>query len=269
MNPKREILSKCFKSNSRLWSNYLDSEDDLRILYYPSAGDDLRPFIYSQPSALNYLNIDYKLFNFEVPNLFIFSDYYPYDDSDFFDSNILYKDEKSSLEIQEYCELFPNPEHYRYSFNEEYVAFKQGMVTGKAIFFKIKIQSHLSDSVQYTHAIYFFYENINLLDQLFLKHNLEISHLVWKRDGSGLGGGVLQHSFLYGVAAKLNTKFMFDSYSLADQALVNNQTHANDDFPEEINRHLRNQFELKMEKMGQMIWGYDDLVNLNSITRST
>ena len=127
-----------FKDKQEAVEFYKNSEENLNILYYPSSGDDLRPFIFTLPSSLDYLGLDHKAQNFEEPDLFIFSDYYPYNNSDLFDSRILFQDDKSSLVIEEYCELFPNQKNFQYTFNRT----GKFLITNETILFTVETVQH-------------------------------------------------------------------------------------------------------------------------------
>jgi len=258
-----QIFANCFRSTSSLWNAFLRDKEKMRILYYPSADEDLRPLVFSNQSSLDHCDITFGEHQYEEPDLFIFSDYFPWNDRQFFDSRMLHHDDNTSIVIEEFCELKPNPDHFKYTFNREHVAFDAGIATGRAIFFKARVHSHLSDQPKIKYAIYFFFENVNLIDQLFLKYKVEISHLVWKRDGSGLGGGMVKHDFLYHTAALLNTKyyFLWDFYLSDEEATLTDDIIQDTYFPGEIKQHLRGSYILKLKKYGSLKWQLDDIMN--------
>ena len=259
----KEILRKCFHSNSRLWNNFLDDKEELLTLFYPSAGEDLRPFLFSKTECLDFIGLNHHNGQYVEPNFFIFSDYFPYGDSRFFDSRILFVDNYTDIRIDDYCELLTT-NHYQYNFNGNHVAFKPGVATGRAIFFRAKINSHKVKGTFYRYAIYFFYENVGLIEQLFLKNKMTFSHVVWKRDGSGLGGGRVKLNFIYNVAFKCHTQYFFlwDSYLNLDETLITEQTFKNSEAPEEVQPLLSDKFELELKKKLQIRWDGFDIMNL-------
>lgn len=260
---ERQILQKCFNSSSDLWQSFLKEDTKLNVLYYPSAGEDLRPFLFSKTNCLKYIGVDTEAINYFEPNLFIFSDYFPYPNSSFFDTQNLHCDNYTQITVENFCEIRPTPE-FIYHFNKVYVDFEPSKATGKAIFFKAKIWTHIMSEPFYKYAIYFFYENVNLIDQLFLKHKLPISHIVWKRDGSGLGGGRVYHNFLYPVSELLNTKFYFiwRHYLDSDNPEINYGNVNRNSFPSNVSQYLPNEFTIKLNKKRTLRWDIGDSVNL-------
>ncbi len=267
MNEQKRILGNCFRSNSPIWNDYLSQKGETNISYYPSAGEDLRPMLFSKTESLNYSGIDLTDEDYFEPDLFIFSDYFPWSTSRFFDSTTLYSDKKTSLTIEGYCELNPNPQFYTYQFNRLNVDCEPSNATGHAIFFKVKIQSHINGGISYyKHGIYFFYENVNLIEQLFIRHQLAVSHIVWKRDGGGLaGGGKFHLEFMFALASLLGVKFYFLWCNYLDKKLahISQEDYARyaASYPIEIKEKLPATYQLVLKKMATFIW-CDDHVNL-------
>lgn len=135
----REILKNCFHSTSNLWSSFIEDEGELNTLYYPSAGEDLRPFVFSKTETLKFMGLDMENNNYIEPNFFIFSDYFPFPNSKFFDSKYLHWDNYTSIYIEDYCEIRPSV-NYQYDFNEKNVPIKPSQATGKAIYLNLKTQ---------------------------------------------------------------------------------------------------------------------------------
>jgi hypothetical protein len=259
----REILKSCFSSSSNLWKSFTNEIGELNTLYYPSAAVDMRPFVFSKKENLNYIGLDLTKNNYIEPNLFIFSDYFPYPTSRFFDSAYLHWDDYTEIYIEEYCELFPT-DNYNYNFNKKHVHFHPSQATGKAIFFQVKITSHKVKESYRKHGIYFFYENVNLIEQLFLINKMPFSHLVWKRDGSGLGGGSVKLNFIYNIAVKCGTKYFFlwDHYLNEDQSIKTKEEYRIENLPEELRNYLTDEFQLSLHKKLKIRWEKYDRMNL-------
>lgn len=263
MTQHRSILDNCFSSSSTLWKEFLQEDEELNTLYYPSAGEDLRPFAFSKKECLNYTGANINQDSYREPNFFIFSDYFIGTRSKLFDTRILHFDAYTSIYIEDFCELNPKSPAFIYNFNREYVAFDAAPMTGKAIFFKARIESHvLKDSFE-RYGVYFLYENVNLIEQLFLKHNLEINHLVWNNDGCGLGGGALRHHFLMPVSNLLKTQYYFiaNTYLKDKKVELNNKFLKESKIPEEIKPYLPETFNLNLEQKGFFNWNGYERVN--------
>ncbi|MCS6988042.1 MAG: hypothetical protein NZM06_00805 [Chloroherpetonaceae bacterium] len=195
-----EALELCFSAKkSEIWKKFLDrlASSKQRVAYYPSAGDDFDAISVLLDSTMPDVYVK--------PDIFIFSDYSNMyiSHADFEKCETTIRLCNRNLRIKNCCELEPNPAHYDYFFNAEYTAFGKQESTGKAFYFQADYELYPVD------CIYFFYENVNLLSQFFVRHNVNISHLIWKRDGSGLGGGAIRHDFLVPICAKLKTVFFF------------------------------------------------------------
>jgi hypothetical protein len=260
---EREILRKCFYSSSNLWESFTQDIGELNTLYYPSAGEDLRPLVFSKKENLNFMGLDLANNNYIEPNFFIFSDYFPFPNSSFFNSKYLHWDNYTSIYIEDYCEIFPS-NHYQYAFNKKNVSFDPSQATGKAIFFKAKITSHKVKESFYRYAIYFFYENVNLIEQLFLINKMPFSHFVWKRDGIGLGGGYVKLDFIYNIAYKCRTKYFFlwDSYLNEDSSIITRSSYRIESVPAELRNDVDNEFQLLLNKKLELRWDKYDRMNL-------
>jgi hypothetical protein len=78
MNMQKQILNTCFTSPSSVWTDFINSKGELDTLYYPSAGLELQPFIYSKAEFLrNESRLKFRQDNYQEPNFFVFSDYFP------------------------------------------------------------------------------------------------------------------------------------------------------------------------------------------------
>jgi hypothetical protein len=197
------------------------------------------------------------------PDLFIFSDYFPYRDSTFFDTGILFADKHTSIYVEEFCEIFPSV-GYHYFFDENHVAFKPSRATGRAIFFKAKVTSNNVENSYYKYAIYFFYENVNLIEQLFLINKLPFSHFVWLRDGTGLGGGYVSLRFMYNVAYKARTKYFFiwSFYQNELNTTIDSTSYNVEESPDILRNYLHGDIEYTLQKKVVLKWSCDDYVNL-------
>jgi hypothetical protein len=180
-----------------------------RILWYPSAGEDFR--------ALMYLHPDYSKLNPasesepQSPDIFLFTDYYPWHYSAFLDKRTIYSDSRTTVYI-EYIEELPKlnllPLH------PELVDFPEGSIaTDRALFLKIRIESHMLGSIIYP-VIYAFAENESFYCKKLMPNNSVISHIVHVRYGGGcMGGGRATGVWLKNVLEKLQCEmFITDGH---------------------------------------------------------
>lgn len=256
-----EILKSCFHSDASLWQQFNPEGGELHTFFYPSAGSDFRPFVFAKRENLKIKGYA-DAATFLEPNLFIFSDYYPQLTEGLFDSEYLYQDEHTQIAIEDACELFPS-ERYVYHFNTEYVHFADRARPGKAVFFKAKIVSHQVEQPYFRYGIYFFYENVNLIQQLFLKNKMPFSHLAWKRDGSDFGGGKIHLDFIFHVAHQCETRYFFiwDNYLNEATSVQTNAGIRLKKIPKELSAYVQEDFEMCLTKKLQMGWGKYDRIN--------
>lgn len=157
--------------------------EEPRIAWYPSAGEDFR--------ALIYLNENYAIRNPaskkepKGPDMFIFTDYFPWQNSRFLDNKLIYNDTRTTVEV-DYLEELPS-QYYR--LNENLVHFTDGSTaTNKVLFLKVKITSDVVGTITYP-VLYAFMENTTFYCEKLKPFNAKITHVVHVRYGGGCGGG--------------------------------------------------------------------------------
>jgi len=263
----RDVLKQCFsvtQGDAKLWENYLSQTDEVRCLYYPSACDDFRPFLFTDPECQAYTGYTPPL-GYEAPNLFIFSDYLPGRRGENFYSNVLWADKNTRIEVDSLCVLTPNPTYYQYFFERSHTHFDEGLFAGKVVFFSARVHSHTfqTKSFKQVYALYFVCENSNVIEQLFMRYKIDIPFIAWKRDGTGLGGGALSHKFLYSLAHQHNTPsyFIWDVYENRDDAVITRKDIREwPATPDGFN--LFKPFSLALKKQATFRWCGDDTMHL-------
>ena len=213
-----ESLSTCFQSVSPEWMAFLArfADTDQEIAYYPSAGLDFHPALYWKKEGMR-LVLSEVPEGYSEPDLWIFSDYFHSGQPDLFDRDFLHRDDRTTMRFESICEISADPEHFLYRHNRNYTGHQSSALTGRAFYFRALVESHKLEPYHFD-GIYFYYENVNLLDQFFLRHSVPVSHLVWKRDGAGFGGGKLRHEFLLPLSALMGTRwFYLSDQSVSDQ----------------------------------------------------
>jgi hypothetical protein len=161
-----------------------DFNGEPRIAWYPSAGSDFRPLLYLHPkfSELNPPSIQEP----QPPDLFLFTDYYPWGNSNFLDNKEIYSSKKTKITIEHIEEL---PRLNLLPLHKELVQFQEGsLATDRVVFMRIAIESDRLGSFTYP-IIYAFAENETFYCKKLIPQNAKISHIIHVRYGSGCGGG--------------------------------------------------------------------------------
>lgn len=167
-----------------LLSNYIETlKNEPRIAWYPSAGTDFRALMFLSEKYTKTDRATKK--DPEQPDIFIFTDYFPWSSSTFLDDKIIYKDQKTTITIRDLEEL-PNlglPLH------NDIIDFpKGGKANNRVIFMNIDVKSSFLGDITYP-VIYAFVENEAFCGEIALPNNSKFSHIINIRYGGGLGGG--------------------------------------------------------------------------------
>jgi hypothetical protein len=208
----KELLTFLNGNKKGKFKSYLENlSDNPSIAWYPSAGSDFRALLYLNPkySELNPASQEEKLF----PEIFIFTDYYPWTTSTFLDSPIIHDDGRTQITVNTIEEL---PGLYL-PVDKEIVDFPEGSIaTGKVLFLEVLVKSNLLGDFKYP-VIYAFVENEPFCSKVLLLHKSIISHIIHIRYGGGAcGGGKSSGIWVQNVLRQLNCKvFVTDGhYSL-------------------------------------------------------
>ena len=256
MSKPAKALEACFESASPKWREFLSrfAKTPQRVAYYPSAGRDLRPLLYWKAEGLKDRGIEPPA-EYNEPDLWLFSDYFPDAAANFFDTRTLHFDDRTWIRILDFCEIRPVPGEFEFRVNRDYTDLSSSHATGKAVWFRAQVASDRMESYE-VDAIYFFYENVNLISQLFMRHKVPVTHLAWKRDGgSGNGGGKLVHGFLRSLPAAMQTQWFIFWNDYLDDCLLEKE------WPEELEQ-WRDRYgtPLNLEQLGKFAWDSCDNV---------
>jgi len=92
----RQLLTELNGNNNGAFKKFLDSFDgNPRIAWYPSAGEDFRPLLFLHPGYSKINPSDQE--EPASPDLFLFTDYFPWNYSTFLDSIFIYDDHRTTL----------------------------------------------------------------------------------------------------------------------------------------------------------------------------
>jgi hypothetical protein len=163
------------------WLNDFNGEP--RIAWYPSAGQDFRDLLYlnSKFSDENPASKPKP----RCPDIFLHTDYFPWEASSFLDSRTIHLDDRTSVLVKSIEEL-PQCE---LPLDDKIVDFpKVSHATGKVLFLEIEISSDVLGTFS-APVVYAFVENAAFCSKLVLPQGGRFSHVVHVRYGGGLGGG--------------------------------------------------------------------------------
>ncbi len=180
----RELLLNLNGNNKGEFQKFLDKvRGEPRIAWYPSAGEDFRALLYLDPS---YSRINpASVLEPQSPDIFLFTDYYPWKYSRFLDDRTIYSDSRTTVYI-EYIEELPK---LNLPLHEELVHFPDGSnATDRVLFLRIRITSEKLGSIYYP-VLYAFAENETFYCRKLVPNKATISHIIHIRYGGGCGGG--------------------------------------------------------------------------------
>lgn len=195
----RQLLLSLNGNKNGYLKKYLDDfNGEPRIAWYPSAGIDFRALLHLHP---NYAKLHPANANEPAsPDLFLFTDYFPWDRSTFLDSKIIYSDHRTTITVVNIEEL----PRLHLTLHEKFVDYPEGSsATDRAIFLKVKVESDILGSYYY-HVLYAFAENVAFYCNKLAPNNAIISHIIHVRHGAGFGGGgKVSGGWLFNILHKL------------------------------------------------------------------
>jgi hypothetical protein len=175
--------------------------DSPNIAWYPSAGADFR--------ALLYLNRAYSRWNpasveeHDFPQVFLFTDYFPWQYSPFLDQPMIHNDFGSVIRVEKIEEL-PS---LQLPLDKEIVEFTEGSIaTTRVIYLELSVWSNKLGPFDAA-VVYAFVENEAFCSRVLLEKESTIAEVVHVRYGGGLGGGgKASGGWIPNVLKKLNTR---------------------------------------------------------------
>lgn len=208
----KQLLHSLNGNNNGLFHRWLnDFKGAPRIAWYPSAGTDFLDLLYICPE---YSKVHKALQPEPLPpDIFLHTDYFPYQDLSFLDSQVIYQDHHTSVSVKSIEEL-PRCD---LSLDAQIVNFPEGSdATGRVLFLTVEIESN--GLGKFTRPVlYAFVENAAFCAECILPLSGRISHVVHVRFGGGCGGGGQSTGiWLLNVLDKLHTEVLItdDHYGL-------------------------------------------------------
>jgi hypothetical protein len=179
-----QLLKELNGNNTGIFSQFINTQKTCpRIAWYPSAGSDFRALLFLSPlyAKANPANSPEP----SSPDLFLFTDYFPWENSKFLDTAIIHDDGRSKVTVEEIEELpkIDLPLH------KEIVDFsKIKITTNRVVFMNVRIESKSLGTFKFP-IVYIFSENEAFFCEKMLPAKAKISHIIHIRYGGGLGGG--------------------------------------------------------------------------------
>lgn len=197
---------------SRIRLKQLSSQlgDNPKILWYPSCRNDLRDLMEFSEGRARKHQLE------ELPDIFFHTDCEFEDPIHYWDNNVfIHNDRFTTIKVIGKYEL-ELLSTITYFINPLYSTF-QSQLGPKVFLFDLEIVSHKLGHLRKT-MIYFLFENINFLDEVILKNNLKLSHIVKLGEGMpNLKPITLVLNFL----SKLETKYIaFDGVNGIDNKIA-------------------------------------------------
>jgi hypothetical protein len=178
------FLNRLNGQNNGIFKRYIRNlTSSPRIAWYPSAGEDFRSLLYLNPDFSRIFPSKYP--EPQEPDLFLFTDYFPWSFSNFLNSRILYSDSNTIVQIDEFEKL----PALNLELHDELVHFPEGgRFMNQVFFMKVRVQSTtLGEFVK--PVLYVFAENETFYAKIIVPNQPRISHIIHVRYGGGFGGG--------------------------------------------------------------------------------
>lgn len=217
----RALLEFLNGGNQGLFRSLLDTLGaDPNIVWYPSAGTDFRPLLLL---SSQYADIQsFPASEVITPDIFLFTDYYPWTTSTFLDTPLIYKDKHTEVQFTD-AEMLPS---LYLPLDPEILTFvnPKPIAYGRVVFLKVQIKSD-SLGILECPVVYVFNENEAFCSKVLLPQNARISHIFYERYGNGFGGGKASGNWLLGVMKRLQTsqfiyQWMHDQMDIGDEAAL-------------------------------------------------
>lgn len=178
-----------------------------RIAWYPSAGKDLRDLLYLHPDFAKIKPA--KTTEPQPPDLFIHSDYFPWSETCFLDSEVIFFDNRTIMSVVSIEEL----PRIDLPLDPQIVDFPKGSkLTGRVVFLWVEVQSKSLGNYHYP-LLYVFAENAAFCEKVALPHSAKFTHIIHVRYGYGYGGGKSAGSWLLKILPSLGCEvFITDGH---------------------------------------------------------
>jgi hypothetical protein len=203
------MLNKILKGTDRRSQIKLDKVLEMlgekpNIAWYPSAGTDFRDLLEAETRT-------------EIsPDIYFHTDYM----KDIVISRGTIFDDRSTLvQIMEINYLRCTDE-INYHIDENFAVFADNAYPKPTILLLDVLLTYSGGEIRKP-VLYWYFENINFLDEVLIKYHIPISHIVKVREGMGFGGNIKSIAISYAFLSKLKTQYLLiDNRADIDQDLI-------------------------------------------------
>lgn len=222
-----QLLNFLNGNNKGAFHSFLQNftpENTPTICWYPSAGTDFRSLLYLSPAYAKLHPATQTESAF--PDLFIFTDYFPYSSSDFLDSRLIFEDEHTKIVVESF-ERLPNLNTTLDNGIVKYLEIEPHL--NVVVFLQLKITSHQLGEYSVP-VIYAFVENESFCSTVLLEQKATISHIIRIRYGGGCGGGGnCEGNWIYNVLPSLQSSIIItDNYNDLVPVVLDSKKPANE-----------------------------------------
>lgn len=205
----KQLLYAFNGASNGAFKSFLDNfTGEPRIAWYPSAGTDFRALLYLHPLFRERVKSTEP--EPPAPDIFLYTDYFPWEGSGFLDSNTVHVDDRTTVTAESIEEL----PRLRLPLHEEIVHFPEGSsATGRVLFLQLRVESKRFGTIKFP-LVYAFAENEIFYCRKLVPNKAKISHVIHVRYGGGCGGGGNASGvWLKNVLGKLNSEvFITDDH---------------------------------------------------------
>lgn len=194
----RSLLAGKSRPAEKRFAEYLSSVNNC-VSWYPSAGHCYRDLLlWNYDGVTRYLK--------ELPGIFIHTDY---DHKHHAKKGLSHDDGITRVEITGIHPLEFKEVGLRYQIDREYTDFlrKYASPEPRADLLDVRVISNVVGKVE-SRVLYFYWENINFLQEIVLDRKLQISHFFKLREGCGMGGNRKSISLAYGFLGDIGCRYL-------------------------------------------------------------
>ncbi len=187
----RILKGKDRRSQTKLDELIFNIGENPNILWYPSAGDDFRDIIEAETRT-------------EIsPDLYFHTDY---SKNVAIISGTIFNDGATQVEIMD-ISFLTSTDEINYYINPDFIDLPENVNSKPSILLLDVLVTYSGGQIRKP-VLYWYFENVNFLDEVLLKFDIPVSHLVKVREGMAWGGNRKSISIGYAFLSRLKTRYL-------------------------------------------------------------
>ncbi len=201
----RKLLNEINGHRDTRFSQWLSKhEGNLRIAWYPSAGQDFRDLLFLSPQYRAANPIPEGVEEPDCPNLYLHTDYSPSSTPGFLDAPTLHNDGRTAIKIQSMEELG------RCNLDRDIVAFPDRAIDAvRTVFMEVEVRSNWLGTFNAA-VLYVFARNEAFCAQRMLAHDARVSHVIHVRYGNSFGGADASGIWLKNILRRFRCEYFIN-----------------------------------------------------------